>query len=130
MPTQTTTRATESELDPSAIYAVLADIGTLPAWAPAFADAVERIDDTHCQVRKNGETFRLELIAHRSAGTVDFIREMSSNRRGGAYVRVTPRPLGGSTLTITVPLAPNATEADVARIVDQELQNIIGLARP
>lgn len=68
-------------------------------------------------------------MSHRSAGTVDYIREMASNMRGGAYIRVTPRPMGGSTVTMTVPLAPNTTESAVADVVDEELAELLRLAR-
>ena len=128
MPNQTVTRATESDLEPDTIYDVLADVSNLPQWAPAFADAVEREDDPHFRVTKNGAPFRMKLVLNSTAGTVDYVREMANNRRGGAYIRVTPRPLGGCVITMTVPLAPNANEADVAKTVDQELADVIRLA--
>lgn len=130
MSPQTVTRATESDLEPIEIYKVLAEVSNLPKWAPAFADAIERIDDRHFRVTKNGDTFNVELFLHPAALAVDYIREMADNRRGGAYIRVTPRPLGGSTVIITVPLAPTANEADVAKVLQQELAEIIRLARP
>jgi len=129
MPLQTVTRAAESDLEPTGIYNVLADVSNLPKWAPAFADEIERIDDTHFRVIKNGDRFNVELFLHPSALAVDYIREMADNRRGGAYVRVTPRPLGGSAVIITVPLAPTANEADVAQLLEQELGEVIRLAR-
>jgi hypothetical protein len=76
MPTQTLTRAVESDSEPTEIYKVLAKACNIPKWAPAFADFIERIDDTHCRVTKNNATFSLELVLHPSAGTVDYIREM------------------------------------------------------
>jgi len=129
MSNQTVTRAAESELEPGAIYAVLAEAGNLPKWAPVFADAVERVDETHLRVAKGGDAFNVELLLNRAAGTVDYIREMSNNRRGGAYIRVTPRPLGGSAVTMTVPLGPNTSDAEVGRTVEQELAELIALAR-
>ena len=104
MPTQTVTRATESTLEPGRLYGVLADVRNIPKWAPAFADAIEPIDDMHYRVTRNGEVFDLEVSLHPSAGAVDDIREMPNGKRGGAYIRVTPRPLGGSTITMTVPI--------------------------
>ncbi len=129
MSNQTVTRAAESELEPGASYAILAEAGNLPKWAPVFADAVERVDATHLRVTKGGDTFNVELLLNRAAGTVDYIREMSNNRRGGAYIRVTPRPLGGSAVTMTVPLGPNTSDAKVGRTVEQELADLIALAR-
>ena len=129
MPTQTVTRTVESDFEPTAIYAILADVTNLPKWAPVFADAIERIDDTHFSVTKNRDTFSMGLFLHPSAGAVDYIREMANGRRGGAYIRVTPRPLGGSSISMTVPIGPSANEPDVARIVEQELVALIELSR-
>jgi hypothetical protein len=130
MPLQTVTRAAESDLEPVKIYNVLAEVGNLPKWAPAFADAIERLDDTHFRVTKNSDSFNMGLFLHPSALAVDYIREMADNRRGGAYIRVTPRPLGGSTVIITVPIAPTTNESDVAKVLEQELAEIIRLAKP
>jgi hypothetical protein len=54
---------------------------------------------------------------------------MPNGKRGGAYIRVTPRPLGGSTITMTVPIGPNAIESDVAKILEQELADLIRFAQ-
>jgi hypothetical protein len=129
MSIQTVTRTAESDAEPIEIYNVLAEVSNIPKWAPVFADAIERIDDTHFSVTKSGETFNMELHLHPSAGTVDYIREMPNNRRGGAYLRVTPRPLGGSAITLNVPIGPNANESDVAKTLEQELAALIRLAR-
>ena len=129
MPNQTVTRAAESDLEPDAIYYILADVSYIPRWAPAFADSVERLDDTHFRVTKGGSSFGMELRLNPAAGTVDYVREMANNRGAGAYIRVTPRPLSGSAVAINVPLAPNANESDVAKTVDQELADVIQLAQ-
>ena len=129
MPNQTVTRTVESNSEPIDIYNVLAQVNNIPKWAPVFADTIERIDDAHYSVTKDGETFNLEVLLHPSAGTVDYIREMPNNKRGGAYIRVTPLPLGGSAVSMTVPLGPNTNESDVARTLEQELANLIRLAR-
>lgn len=130
MPSQTVTRADESDAEPGRIYDFLVEANNLPKWAPGFADAIERIDgrDGHYRVTKSGETFAVEVALHPSAGTVDFIREMADGRRGGAYMRVMPRPLGGSAITITVPVRANANPSDVAVILDQELAAVLRLA--
>jgi hypothetical protein len=130
MATQTLTRAAESDLEPAALYKVLAEANNIPRWAPVFADAIERIDEKHYRVTKNGETFSLEVFLHPSAFAVDYLREMSNNRRGGAFIRVTPRPISGSSVAITVPLAPGTTESAVAKTVAQELADLIRIAQP
>jgi hypothetical protein len=125
---QTVTRAAESDLEPMKLY-VLAEASNIPQCAPAFGDAIERISDTQYRVTKGGQEFNVEVSLHKSAGTVDYIREMSGGRRGGAYIRVTPRPLDGSTVTMNVPLGPNTAEANVAETLNQELADLIRLAR-
>jgi hypothetical protein len=129
MPTQTVTRTVESDSEPIEIYKVLAKVSNIPKWAPVFADVIERIDDTHYSVTKNDATFNLQLLLHPSAGTVDYIREMPNNKRGGAYIRVIPRPLGGCAVIVTVPIGPNTNESDVGRTLEQELAELIRLAR-
>jgi hypothetical protein len=129
MPTQTVTRSSESDLEPGRLYNVLAEVNNIPKWAPVFADSVERIDDKRCRVTGKGETFNLEVSLYPSAGAVDYIREMPNGKRGGAYIRVTPRPLGGSTITMTVPIGPNTIESDVAKILEQELTDLVQLAQ-
>ena len=129
MKTQTVTRSIESDLEPRKLYDVLADVSNIPKWAPVFADSIDRIDETHCSVSKNGETFRLEVFLHPSAGAVDYLREMPNGKRGGAYIRVTPRPLGGSTIVMTVPVAPISIESDVAKVLEKELSDLIQLAQ-
>jgi hypothetical protein len=126
---QTVTRTAESDLDSSVVYQVLADPRYIPDWAPVFADSIERIDDSSFSIVKGGETFRMEASLHPSARAVDYIREMPNNRRGGAYIRVTPRPLGGSTIAMTVPVGPNTSEAEVGKTVENELASLIRLAQ-
>jgi hypothetical protein len=129
MQTQTATRAAESDLDQTRLYEVLADVSNIPKWAPVFADTVERVDDQRYRIGKNGETFNLEVFLHPSARVVDYLREMPNGKRGGAYIRVTPRPLAGSTITMTVPIAPNSNESEVAKVLEQELAALIQLAQ-
>jgi hypothetical protein len=129
MQTQSVTRSTESDLEPRRLYDVLANVSNIPKWAPVFADAIERIDDTRYRVSKNGEAFNLEVSLHPSAGAVDYLREMPNGKRGGAYIRVTPRPVSGSTITMTVPIGPNTIESDVAKVLEQELFDLILLAQ-
>jgi hypothetical protein len=129
MPTQTVTRTVESDSEPIEVYNVLAEVSNIPRWAPVFADVIEPIDETRYSITKSGETFNMELVLHPSAGAVDYIREMPNNKRGGAYIRVIPRPRGGSTVIMTVPIGPNTTESDVARTLEQELAALILLVR-
>lgn len=129
MPPQTVTHAIESDAEPARLFKLLSEVENIPRWTPVFADTIERISDSRCRVVKSGEAFDLEVDANRAAGTVDYIREMPQGRRGGAYIRVTPRPLGGSSISMTVPIAPNTTAADVAKVLEQELAELVRLAQ-
>ena len=129
MPLQTVTHAVESDSEPAKFFKLLSEVENIPRWAPVFADKIKRISDSRCRVVKNGETFELEVFTNPVAGTVDYIREMSQGKRGGAYIRVTPRPLGGSSITMTVPIAANTTAADVAKVLEQELAELVHLAQ-
>jgi polyketide cyclase/dehydrase/lipid transport protein len=129
MTPQTVTRAAECDLEPSRIYTVLAEASNAPKWAPAFADAIEHIGGSNYRVTKSGASFNVEVTSNPSAVTVDFIREMPNGKRGGAYLRITPRPLGGSSITITVPIGPGTNESEAAKVLEQELADLIELAR-
>lgn len=128
MSTQTVTRTAESDLEPNELFNILAETNNIPKWAPIFADSIEQISDKQYSVTRNGEMFNIEVSINQAAGTVDYIREMPGGKRGGAYIRVVPRPLNGSTVAMTVPIGPSTTEADVAEILEQELAALIQLA--
>ena len=53
---------------------------------------------------------------------MDILREMGDNNAGGAYIRVMPHPLGGS----TVPVGP--TILMKAEALEQELETLLQLA--
>ena len=128
MTSQTITRAAECEVEPGKLYGILAQVENIPKWAPVFADSVERIDDSHYKLTKNGQAFKVELFLHPSAQAVDYIREMAGGARGGAFIRVMPRPRGGCTVVMTVPMGPGATEAEQGKTVEEELAALIRLA--
>ena len=128
MSERTVTRSLESDLEPERILRVLNDPARLPEWAPVFADKVEH-GQNGWRVTKNNESFNVQVNVSTVAGTVDFLREMADGKRGGAYARVFPRPLGGSVIVMTVPLAPNSDPIDVARDVEQELAALVSLGR-
>ena len=129
MPPQTLTRSVETELEPENLFKLLSEVDNIPKWAPVFADKIERIRDSRYRVIKNDDAFEVGVFTNRAAGTVDYLREMPGGRRGGAYIRVTPRPLGGSSVSMTVPIAANTTAADVAKVLEQELVDLVCLAQ-
>lgn len=127
MSNRTVTRSAEAELDPEKILSVLNDPARLPEWAPVFADKVEHSPQNGWRVTKDNQSFNVQVNVSTVAGTVDFLREMAEGKRAGAYARVFPRPLGGSVVVMTVPLAPGSDPADVARVLEQELTTLVAL---
>jgi hypothetical protein len=127
MSSQTVTRAIESDFESKLIYLKLTDVSLIPRWAPVFADKVEPAHETTFRVTKGDDSFDMELYSNKSALTVDYLRDMADGRRGGAYIRVMPKPLGGSVVVMTVPIGSNAIPDQVAAVLEQELQALIGL---
>ena len=129
MSSRTVTCSTESELQPETIISVLHDPARIPEWAPAFADKMEHTTQHGWRVTKGEESFGMQINVSTAAGTVDLLREMAGGKRGGAYIRVFPRPGGGSVVVMTVPLAPGAEPGEVAAVVEQELSALVSLAQ-
>jgi len=124
---RTETQSIESDAEPTAVVALLADPTRIPDWAPAFADAVTRDDQTGWHARKSGQDFTVRVVTQRDAGTVDYLREIAPGRQGGAFLRVLPRPGGGSVVVMTLPLAPGAEQAATAATLRDELIALMNL---
>jgi hypothetical protein len=125
MASRTQTAAVESEADPAVVLAVLGDPQRLADWAPAFVDRVE--GEPGAWVAVKGDSSFALAVETSPAGTVDYLREVTPGRRGGAYLRVVPRPGGGSTIVMTVPVPPGGAAAEVTATLADELSALIGL---
>jgi hypothetical protein len=124
---QTVTRAIESDFDPKRVYLTLTDAYLIPRWAPIFADEVEHAQGTIFRVIKGSDVFDLEVLANESTLTVDYLRDIPNGKRGGAYIRVMPKPLGGSVVAMTIPVGSNATPTEVGKVLEEELEALIKL---
>ena len=129
MPDRTVTRAIEDDLEPDAIFAVLTEPRLLPRWAPAFADEVEKIGSDSWQITKNGNRFAMQMAASAASRTVDYLREVAPGKRGGAYIRVLPRPGGGSVAVMTLPITANADAESVTAFLVEELKSLVEVAK-
>ncbi len=129
MNARTETQSLETDADPDAVYEVLVDPRHIPRWAPAFADSVVGDAGRGWQAVKSGASFALRIVAARQSRTVDYLREVAPGREGGAFVRVLPRPEGGSVILMTLPLRPGADVKGVAGILSDELQALARLAQ-
>jgi hypothetical protein len=85
------------------------------------------VQGTIFRVTKGGDAFDLEVLSNESTLTVDYLRDMANGKRGGAYIRVMPKPLGGSVVAMTVPVGSNATPTQVAKVLEEELEALIKL---
>jgi hypothetical protein len=110
---RTVTGGIESDAAPELVVDLLVDASRIPEWAPAFADTVTR-DGEAWRATMGGSDFTFSVVAVSAAGTVDFIRELAPGQLGGAYLRVVPRPRGGSVITMTLPVRPG-TDPDATR---------------
>lgn len=117
----TETQSIESHIDPRGIVALLTDPSRIPDWAPAFANLITGDDQSGWRALKSGQTFALRVVMKQDAGTVDYLREIAPGREGGAYIRVIPRPGGGSVVVMTVPLIPDTEPAAITAALRDEL---------
>jgi hypothetical protein len=125
---RTETKSLESDAEPAAVLAVPVDPTRIPEWAPEFADVVAGNDQCGWLARRDGRQFTVRVVPNRQAGTVDYLREIAPGREGGAFLRVVPRPGGGSVVVMTVPLAPGAEPAAAAATLRDELNVLNSLA--
>jgi hypothetical protein len=107
----------ESDADTDVVLEILEDCTRVPEWAPVFADLVTQ-DGPSCVGWKDGREFLFRVVAVRHAGTVE----------GGAYLRVVPRPGGGSVTTMVLPVQPDADPGAVQATLDAELAALEALA--
>jgi hypothetical protein len=124
---RTETQSIESRTDPEAIFALLADPRRIPDWAPAFVDAVAEDGQSGWRATKGGRDFTLRVDTKQDAGTVDYLRDIAPGRQGGAYMRVIPRPGGGSVVVMTLPLLPGAERTAVAATLRDELNALVSI---
>jgi uncharacterized protein YndB with AHSA1/START domain len=124
---RTLTQSAETDVEPDAIFEILMDPGHIPQWAPAFAETVEPDAHHGWRVTKDGNTFALEVVSVQASRTVDYLREVAPGKRRGAYIRVLPRPDGGSVVVMTLPIPPGGNSESVAAILSQELSSLLSL---
>jgi hypothetical protein len=115
----------DAEID--VVLEILEDCTRVPEWAAPFADLVTQ-DGPSCIGWKDGREFVFRVAAVRHAGTVDYLRELTPGVEGGGYLRVVPRPGGGSVITMVLPIAPDADPATVQTNVADELAALAALA--
>ncbi|MDQ6837606.1 MAG: SRPBCC family protein [Actinomycetota bacterium] len=121
------TQSIESDAAVATVVGLLADPTHLLKWAPAFADSISGDTASGWRATKDGRDFSLRVAVNHEAGTVDYRREIAPGREGGAYIRVIPRPRGGSVIVMTLPLLPDVDPADTATRLGRELIALVSL---
>ena len=127
MTPRTITQNIETDAEPDTIFNLLADPRHLPAWAPAFADAITGDERQGWQAIKNSLAFSLRVATEQHSRTVDYLRDIGSGREGGAYTRVLPGPEGGSVVVMTVPLPPGVGPETAIAGLREELETLARL---
>ena len=125
---RTETESAETDAPVAGVLAVLTSAARIPQWAPAFADEVSGDSRSGWLVTKDGQVFTLRVAAVPAAGTVDYLRELAPGREGCAYLRVIPRPGGGSVIIMTLPVPPGADPAATTAVLVGELAALAALA--
>jgi hypothetical protein len=127
MADRTVTGSIETEIASEQIMRVLLDPRLIPLWAPNFADEVVSAD-TQWQVRKGDQRFPMTLESDVSFKIVNYLREISPGIRGGAYIRVLPRPGGGSVIVMTLPVPVSKSQTEVVGVLEEELSELIRMS--
>jgi hypothetical protein len=73
---------------------------------------------------KGGRAFSLKVRVGKGCGTVDYLREIAPGKEGGAYIRVLPRPNGGSVVVMTLPIPRDTKPESVASVLREELERL------
>lgn len=94
---------------PEAVHAYLSDAGNLPAWAPGFAPRVRPAGASWLVTRDDVE-FKIDVLSHAGAGTVDFVG--AGDHARGLFARVLPNA-AGSEVVFTIMFAPDTPEEAV-----------------
>jgi hypothetical protein len=128
MAARTETGSVECAADWATVADLIADARRIPEWAPLFADLVVPDGESGWTASKDARGFRFRVVANRTAGTADYLREISPGQEGGAYLRAIPRPGGGSVIVMTLPVPPVGDPSAVATTIRAELDALAQLA--
>lgn len=127
--TRSSTRTIEIDAEPDVVFDTIKDPRRLSGWALDFVDAVEVDAETGAiTARKGDASFGLRVLDDDRTRTVDFLVGDASI---GAYCRVLPTFGGGSVVTFTQPVPPDAAgRAAAERTVETELWALKAMVEP
>jgi hypothetical protein len=107
MQARTVTRSIDVDASPDFVLGVVRDPVTIPTWAPGFADSIESSGDGW-RVTRNDVAFQIRFKVHSPTRCIDILREIAPGEEGGLYLRILPRPGGGSVIVATIPIVPTS----------------------
>lgn len=122
------TQSIETDKEPDTVVDLLSDPRHLSEWAPVFADEIIGDAQQGWQAVKDGQAFCFQVVVSRVSRTVDYLREVAPGFIGGAYLRVLPRPSGGSVAVMTLPVPTGADPEVITTTLRDELAALVRLA--
>ena len=126
MQARTVTRSIDVEASPDLVLDVVRDPARIPTWAPAFADSIEPNGDGW-RVTRNSLAFQVRVKVDLATRCIDILREIAPGEEGGLYLRILPRPGGGSVIVATIPIVPSSDPESTGVILSDELARITTL---
>jgi hypothetical protein len=124
---ETVTGSIDTDIIPELVIQVLSDPRRIPQWASGFADRVEP-DQSGCwRVTKGDKRFPIEVVTSDPARAEDYLPEGTPGKKGGAFLRVLPRPRGGSVIVMTLLTRSEISAEQTAAILEQELRQLTNL---
>jgi hypothetical protein len=126
MQARTVTRSIDVETSPDLVLDVVRDPARIPTWAPAFADSIEP-DGDGWRVTRNNRAFHVRVKVDHSMRCVNIVRDIAPAEEGGLFMRILPRPGGGSVIVATIPIVPGSDADRTGVILNDELDRIATL---
>ena len=126
MALQTVTKQIELMAEATAVFALIANPRLVPKWAPAFADRMDQSSAGQWIATKGDQQFAMTVEISDASRTVDYVRDLPTGRRGGAYIRIIDAPRSGCVVVMTIPIAKDLSADETSAVLESELA---GLAR-
>jgi len=126
MALQTITMQIELTAEASAVFTLIASPRFVPKWASGFTDRMDQSSAGQWMATKGDRQFAMTVEVSDVSRTIDYLRDLPTGRRGGAYIRVIDAPQSGCVVVMTIPIAKDSNAEETSAILESELA---GLAR-
>ena len=129
MALQTLTKQIELTAEASAVFALIASPRFMPKWAPGFADRMDQSSAGQWVATKGDRQFTMTVEVSDVSRTIDYLRDLPTGRRSGAYIRVIDAPKYGCVVVMTIPIAKDSNAEETSAILESELAGLAALTR-